>query len=89
MFVGVSACACVYVCDVVEKHVQSSRRTKNCHKERVRRWGIQEEEYVNEEFNHDENVGIPSQLFKEFNSLPTYDTEVVNEDLVISSLSCD
>jgi hypothetical protein len=49
----------------------------------------QEEEYVDEEFNHDENVGIPSQLFKEFNSLPTYDTEVINEDLVISSLSCD
>lgn len=49
----------------------------------------QEEEYVNEEFHHEEDVGVPFQWFEELNYPPTYDTEAVNEDLVISSLSCD
>jgi len=54
-----------------------------------------EDEFVNEEFKHGdvhddvehEDVGEPSQGFMDWDTLPTYDTDINDEDLVGGSLS--
>lgn len=51
---------------------------------------FQEDEFVDEEFQHGDvhkDVDEPSQGFMDWDSLPTYDTEVVDEDLAEGSLS--
>jgi len=50
----------------------------------------EEDEFVAEDFQHKEDVEDPSQCFMDWNSLPTYDTYVDDEDfIVVSSLSYD
>lgn len=50
---------------------------------------FQEDEFVNEEFQHEKDVEDPSQWFVDWNSPPTYDIDVDDEDLVVSFLSYD
>jgi hypothetical protein len=50
------------------------------------------EEFIDEEFQHGdvhEDVEDPSQGFMDWDSLPTYDSNISNEDLVRGSLSYD
>jgi hypothetical protein len=49
---------------------------------------FQEDEFVDKKFYH-EDVEDPSQCSVDWDSLPTYDTEINDEDLVVSSLSYD